>query len=71
MKKADETGRIFNKLPVSASEFIRRVIKKMRYRKNGRKKPIPGLSEAEWLIINTYLDGHFDKVNEVNISLKI
>ena len=71
MKKPDETETGLNKLPACAVEFIKLVVKKMRYRKNGRKKPSPGLSEAEWLIINTYLDRHFDKVNEVNISLNI
>ena len=37
MKKADETKRGFNKLPVSASEFIQLVIKKMRYRREVRQ----------------------------------
>jgi hypothetical protein len=37
MKKPDETERGFNKLPVSASEFIQLVIKKMRYRREVRQ----------------------------------
>jgi hypothetical protein len=37
MKKPDETERIFNKLPVSASEFIQLVIRKMRYRREVRQ----------------------------------
>ena len=37
MKKPDETERIFNKLPVAASEFIQLVIKKMRYRREVRQ----------------------------------
>ncbi|MGB2809519.1 MAG: hypothetical protein WBC22_17385 [Sedimentisphaerales bacterium] len=37
MKKPDETKGIFNKLPVSASEFIQLVIKKMRYRREVRQ----------------------------------
>ena len=71
MEKQPRKEGKMSQLPVVAAEFIRLVVNRMRYRKNGRKKPSPGLSEAEWLIINTYLDGHFDKVNEVNISLKI
>lgn len=37
MNKPDETKGIFNKLPVSASEFIQLVIKKMRYRREVRQ----------------------------------
>jgi len=37
MKKPDEAERIFNKLPVSASEFIQLVIRKMRYRREVRQ----------------------------------
>lgn len=38
MKKPDETDRIFNKLPVSASKFIQLVIRKMRYRREVRQE---------------------------------
>lgn len=37
MKKPDETERIFNKLPVSASDFIQLVVRKMRYRRAVRE----------------------------------
>ncbi len=38
MKKPDETERIFNKLPVSASDFIQLVIRKMGYRQEVRQE---------------------------------